>query len=296
MSSPGKNNTVLLATLCDRRGERRSAQQLPADVVPQLKVALEKGSGALAFAFGEFLASYATPTAAVQAAVEFQRVLEDISLQHRELAGLGGRLLVDLWADNSADDVALDRMRGILAALDGNGVLVTDAALRQLDGITRGGCHELAPGLHEIEMSHHRVTFREATRPLRAPLQGDYTTLTRGGRDTRVAPDQCPFTIGRDASCSLVLGGPNISRLHARILHDQGYFMFQDESRNGTYLIVGGEEVFVHGGRFPMTSAGIISPGVPLSEQAGEVLRYACDSSPRPAAAGFPSLSLRRPP
>jgi transcriptional regulator with PAS, ATPase and Fis domain len=45
------------------------------------------------------------------------------------------------------------------------------------------------------------------------------------------------FTIGRDASCLLLLGGEGVSRVHAKVYRDGGHFVLADNgSTNGTFL------------------------------------------------------------
>lgn len=68
--------------------------------------------------------------------------------------------------------------------------------------------------------------------------------LTRPGlKDTEVMIDRCPFTIGRDAECDLVLSEDQVSRRHAELrVNEKGYFTLQDlESQNG--ILFGGRIV-----------------------------------------------------
>lgn len=48
-----------------------------------------------------------------------------------------------------------------------------------------------------------------------------------------------PVTIGRAPSCTLVLSSLSVSRVHARIDHDNEGLAFFDESRNGVYVGLG---------------------------------------------------------
>lgn len=105
-------------------------------------------------------------------------------------------------------------------------------------------------------------------------------SLTVGGTLRVVRPSECPLQVGRDKACGVILSGDMISRVHGRILYENGKFFYADDSRNGSYVLTaGGEEVFIRGERLPLIGQGAISPGAPLATQRGQVLRYACTSS-----------------
>lgn len=121
--------------------------------------------------------------------------------------------------------------------------------------------------------------------PLDKAYSEDRLEITHGGVQLQLAPQDCPFTLGRDKSCALQLDGDVASRVHGQIefVHDKFYYV--DDSRNGTYLLTPqGEEVFLHRERLPLLGRGVISPGAPVVKQTGEVLRYTCRSEQAPGA------------
>lgn len=105
-------------------------------------------------------------------------------------------------------------------------------------------------------------------------------SLTVGGKLRVVRMSECPLQVGRDKACGIILSGDMVSRVHGRILYENGKFFYADDSRNGSFVLnAGGEEVFIRGERLPLIGQGTISPGAPLATQRGQVLRYACTSS-----------------
>ena len=135
-----------------------------------------------------------------------------------------------------------------------------------------------------------------APEPLDKALSEDWLEITHGGVHLRLAPQDCPFTLGRDKSCALQLDGDVASRVHGQIefVHDKFYYV--DDSRNGTYLLtLQGEEVFLHSERRPLLGRGVISPGAPVIKQTGEVVRYVCRSeqqSPSPLEGSLPTPAV----
>ena len=76
-------------------------------------------------------------------------------------------------------------------------------------------------------------------RSLRQPAVGSTILVTR---DETI--------IGRDRSCDVVLDSINISRRHARLLHNHGKFLLEDlDSTNGSYVARAGGKTFVKQGR-----------------------------------------------
>ena len=46
-----------------------------------------------------------------------------------------------------------------------------------------------------------------------------------------------PFTVGRDPGNDIILRGPKVSRHHAEIVFERGFFVLHDlASANGTYV------------------------------------------------------------
>jgi pSer/pThr/pTyr-binding forkhead associated (FHA) protein len=101
--------------------------------------------------------------------------------------------------------------------------------------------------------------------------------LKVGERTRVVLPPECPITVGRSKTCGVVLHGDEVSRSHGRIEFANDKYFYVDESRNGTYVLTqDGTEVNVLKERILLVGDGVISPGVPVLKQTGEVLRFRC--------------------
>jgi adenylate cyclase len=86
-----------------------------------------------------------------------------------------------------------------------------------------------------------------------------------------------PFTIGRDASNSLIVETEWVSRNHALIEWKRGYFMLADRSTNGTWLRIGEEEeVFVHRDEVRLRRAGTISIGQAHQIESADLIAFQC--------------------
>ena len=91
-------------------------------------------------------------------------------------------------------------------------------------------------------------------------------------------PVDCPLLVGRDKTCVVQLSSETSSRVHGRIEYENSKFRYVDQSRNGSFLLTGtGEEIFLQTGEHVVLAGeGVISPGAPVSQQKGEVVRYEC--------------------
>lgn len=104
---------------------------------------------------------------------------------------------------------------------------------------------------------------------------GARLTLRHQSQTQTLAAADCPITIGRGASAHYALSGDFVSREHGHIAFAQGQFYYVDTSRNGTYVLTSrGDQLRIFQSRFPLVGRGVISPGAPVAEQTGDVLRY----------------------
>lgn len=283
MSAP--SSAVLLATV----GSRQHASQATALTQvhrAKLKAALELPGAAIAVTGGgEYLGIYNNPSIALEAALAFQIAADELAVGSP--LAFTGRVVLDLWPA-SAENMPVERAREILSHAREHCVLLTPAfasempAARRIDLVnypaTRG-TEDILRGVTELAWRDRATTFRESTRQISVAQKDALyraVQLIRRGKTVLVRAEDCPFSIGRDSACALNVGGPNVSRLHGAIQHEAGKFYFRDDSRNGTYLTTGGEEVYLQAERFPLVAKGVISPGATLVQQTGDVIRYQC--------------------
>ncbi|WP_144394422.1 GGDEF domain-containing protein [Pleionea sediminis] len=63
-----------------------------------------------------------------------------------------------------------------------------------------------------------------------------FIVIIQGKELGKVHPISCPCTIGRSNGCDIRLMHPSVSRVHARITFDHGYYIEDDNSTNGVYI------------------------------------------------------------
>lgn len=101
--------------------------------------------------------------------------------------------------------------------------------------------------------------------------------LSVGGKNRIVHPPECPLSVGRSKTCAVVLEGDDVSRVHGRIEFANEKYFYVDDSRNGSYVLTqDGNEVQLTKERLLLIGEGVISPGVPVLKQKGQVIRYRC--------------------
>ena len=274
---------VATATATDIR-TGQLAMELSAEQMAKLKKALEIGGAMVAINGGEFLGIYDRPGPALQAAISFQQTAEGFNSQS---VNYHGRVVLEAWP-SSADNVPVDRVHEILAHTQDGCVLTTPVFSDNLDPEFRS--HLMAAGgetdgplkgIREYPWKESATTYRERTRVINASTPAELyasVTLARREKVVEVNPKDCPFSMGRDSTCAMALGGTSVSRFHGELQYENGKFYYCDLSRNGSYLTSAGEEIFLQQERFPLVSKGVISPGAPLIEQTGDVIKYQCNA------------------
>jgi hypothetical protein len=153
------------------------------------------------------------------------------------------------------------------------------ASVRQIDIATiRGQGSEVA--LYEVLWQTEDVTSmlpaiampgRDARRPQRLRL----SVLDR----EVVVDEQRPqVTIGRADDNDIVIRGNLISRLHARIEFGRNRFTLTDQSTNGTFVQVNGqEEAFVRRDSMPIKGEGLIGLGRVPERDSALTIRFVCE-------------------
>jgi len=86
--------------------------------------------------------------------------------------------------------------------------------------------------------------------------------------------------IGRADESDLIVRGNLISRLHARIEFNRNRFLLTDQSTNGTFVqIVGQEEAFVRRDSMPIKGEGMIGLGRVPDVDSPQTIRFVCEES-----------------
>lgn len=99
--------------------------------------------------------------------------------------------------------------------------------------------------------------------------------LSYGG-ETFDAPPDGETRIGRDQSNDVVIALPRVSRVHARIYGRDRNFVIVDQSSNGTFVLIDGNdtEVLLRREEAVLGERGWIGIGTPASKHGAHVLRY----------------------
>ncbi len=196
------------------------------------------------------------------------------ALAARLLLGYGS---VQLQANRALGDWT-HRMNGLMAHVPAHSIAALSEFIETCPPeALKEPAKSLRPGLFLLQTTDTSVVETQLSSRLSAADQGIFTSLTlrlRGEARTIQAGD-CPVLLGRDQSCTIQLSSPTASRVHGRIDYQQGRFYYVDDSRNGSYILTSeGEELRVSRDRLVLVGSGAISPGAPISEQKGEVLRF----------------------
>ena len=119
-----------------------------------------------------------------------------------------------------------------------------------------------------------RAIRLDATAPARIRLQLRYRGQAIEMDD--LAP---PFTLGRDATSSLVVEAEWVSRNHALIECKRGLFVLSDRSTNGTYVKFGDDqELRLHRDEVHLRRNGIISLGQTIDLNPEHLIFFQCES------------------
>jgi adenylate cyclase len=155
------------------------------------------------------------------------------------------------------------------------------ASVRQIDvAVIRGQGGEVA--LYEVLWQTEDVTSmlpsialngREARRPRRLRLSVQTTEVVLDEQRPQVA-------IGRAEDNDIVIRGNLISRLHARIEFSRNRFTLTDQSTNGTFVKISGEEeAFVRRDSMPIKGEGLIGLGRIPDRDSPLTIHFVCEDS-----------------
>ena len=102
-------------------------------------------------------------------------------------------------------------------------------------------------------------------------------TLRYRGQVIELNENSQPFTMGRDASNSLVVDAEWVSRTHALIEFKKGYFVVSDRSTNATYVKLGDDdELRLHRDEVHLRKTGSISLGQAIGLNQQDVVYFQC--------------------
>jgi class 3 adenylate cyclase len=153
------------------------------------------------------------------------------------------------------------------------------ASVRQIDIATiRGQGSEVA--LYEVLWQTEDVTsmLPAIAMPARDTRRPQRLRLSVLDRDVVVDEERSQVTIGRADDNDIVIRGNLISRLHARIEFGRNRFTLTDQSTNGTFVQVNGqEEAFVRRDSISIKGEGMIGLGRVPERDSALTIRFVCE-------------------
>jgi hypothetical protein len=153
------------------------------------------------------------------------------------------------------------------------------ASVRQIDVATiRGQGGEVA--LYEVLWQTEDVTSMLPSIALtgREPRRARRLRLTLEEQEFVLDEARPLVAIGRADDNDVVVRGNLISRLHARIEFSRNRFTITDQSTNGTFVQINGEEeAFLRRDSMPIKGAGLIGLGRVPDRDSPLTLRFLCE-------------------
>ena len=284
-------NVCNTARLRERLGETEAAHAIDRCLRRMERAIAGHGGQLLATTDGELLATFELAEQACQAAIEMQnRVatlppVSGIKLPIR--IGLHG--VTEAAPDKSLAASALLVATRIAACAASDQILASMALIEELPRQTSVFSPQL-PKVDPIEQDGNRlqlaaIEWRSHDEHRQPPAaSGDWPANSGGGilavryRDQSLLVDAgAPrLTIGRDATCQLVIGDRKASRSHGLIeCRANGYF-YADRSSNGSQVrLGGGEEVKLRHQEIKLTGSGRIFFGGPANDPQTEFADFA---------------------
>lgn len=102
-------------------------------------------------------------------------------------------------------------------------------------------------------------------------------TLRFHGQVVELNENSQPYSMGRDATNTLVVETEWVSRNHAQIEFKKGYFVLSDRSTNATYVKLGeDDELRLHRDEIHLRKAGTISLGQAVAQNQNDVVYFQC--------------------
>ena len=281
--------------LYEKLGDAK-AREMVGICIESMKNATEQHGGTVIKTMGdEVMATFPTPDDALNAAGQMQKQINahiELKLEGQPIAIRIGCHFGPVVLENrdvfGASVHTANRMTSQAKA----GQIITTAAtverlspewrasVRQIDVATiRGQGGEVV--LYEVLWQTEDVTSmlpaialngRETRRSVRL-------RVTVQGTEYVVDERRPQLVIGRANDCDVIIRGNLISRLHARIEWNRSRFTLTDQSTNGTFVqIVGQEDAFLRRDSMPIKGEGQIGLGKVPEAESPQTIYFVCEA------------------
>lgn len=233
----------------------------------------------------ELQAEFASCDDALQAAAEMQLRIADLP------PACGVKLAIRVGfhcgeaGDAASDDAVLARAARLAALARAGQVLTDSATLARLSPLMQLLTRPLTPGgggrsgneaLFEVLWDEPDLLSRQPPAAKHGEAGNGRRLCARHGGAVVVLDELHPaLTIGRDASCDLVVSDRRASRVHARIERRDDRFVLVDQSTNGSFLHFRDEhEFFVRREEVALRGAGVISVATSASHADADRIEF----------------------
>ena len=205
----------------------------------------------------EIMCTFSTPDEVVEAAMEMQHCLEDITIEEKpEIAAPniyvgfhfgpvineGGDVFGDA-VNVAARMVQLAKERQIFTTEDTVNMLADKhrANTRWIDQTTiKGKGGEIK--IYEVVWERQDVTVMLDEDAMKSPALQCRLELTYAGQELTIDESRPTATLGRQPHNDIVVNDRRVSRSHARIDYRRGKFFLVDQSTNGTFALIQGKK------------------------------------------------------
>ena len=280
--------------LFETRGDAEARRLVSAVLNAMAEVAARHGGRVIKTIGDEIMCTFPGPMQGLLGAVDMQkRIAHDLVFARDNLAvriGLhhGDALLEDndVFGDavNVAARMASLAKREQIITTAGTVRMLTNAGMLRTRSV---GQARVAGKQHPIDIVD--VTWQEDTsnvtmvqRAIRldeVPQSRVRLQLRYRGQALEMDDLAPPFTLGRDATSSLVVEAEWVSRNHALIECKRGLFILSDRSTNGTYVRFGDdEELRLHRDEVHLRRSGTISLGQTIALNPDHLIYFQCES------------------
>lgn len=125
----------------------------------------------------------------------------------------------------------------------------------------------------ESEETTMMVGHAHSTLPTRSSVR-----LVHRGQEFTINADRPSITLGRDSQADIVIEDLRASRMHAKIERRRNKFVFVDQSSNGSYITINGEEeIQLRREELVLHGNGSISLGHSYQKDPAEVVEFFCE-------------------
>jgi class 3 adenylate cyclase len=237
----------------------------------------------------ELMCRFDAPADAVQAACEIHELME------RQTDTTGVRLATRIGIhrgtaiqqDNDLFGDAVNVAARVTALAKAEQTLATDATVRALPAVRAVQTRQLNRAavkgkqetldLHEVLWRHDNLTVLSGSRTVAAGA-GDRLVLTYQGITRALERGAPALLLGRDPGCQLQVVSSLASRMHGKIEHRMGKFVFVDHSANGTYIRLPDiENLFLQREELPLFGSGVICCGEKITDASPHLIHFACE-------------------